>query len=340
MNNDGMTVLAVGLVLLVFLLGIRSLKLIPSNMSLYELKRRARLGNTEAEKQLRREELSHDIRALSQALEIILTVLVVLCFLYGFGWMLGSLLSLAALLATNVFANLKPVSTLAAKLYYRYEPHIQNSAQDMRPVLCFMPGNEIAKNDSNLSSKEEAKHFISQTKEILSENERKLLISGLQFENELVSEVMMPAKSAKTVKDSEMLGAVTLDRLHKSGHSFFPVIKRDINHIVGLLCLEDGLSQIKHSTTSTAANLMQPKVFYLNQNETLPGALAAFLRTGAPLFIVVDAHEKTTGIITISDIIKALVGREITDKFDQYEDLRAVANRAATPRRKSDTSAT
>ena len=133
-----------------------------------------------------------------------------------------------------------------------------------------------------------------------------------------------------------MLGPFVLDRLHKSGHSRFPVIKKDIDHVVGLLYVHDLFSLAKSAEKSTASKLMDSKVFYINENQPLPSALAGFLRVKHHLFIVVNEFEETTGVITIEDVLEALIGRKIVDEFDQYDDLRAVAKRAAAQRQKSD----
>lgn len=336
MNNE-LVVVIISLLLLGMLLGLRSLKLYSSPISLYELKRRARSHENEAMAELRRVELLPDILLIRYVLEVILYVLTTLCFLFALGWAWGAFASIVLFLAIEAFARTAPVTSFTNKLYRRFEPHILYATLDLQPILRFVPKVLETKNSGfNLSSKEEAKHLISEAKTILSQNERFLLTHSLQFETKLVSDIMTPKSDIQSVKASEVLGPIVLDRLHKSGHAHFPVTKKDIHHIVGVLHLDDGLAQVKDSATSTAAKLMKSQVFYINQDEPLPRALAAFLRAGAPLFIVVDEHEKTIGLITLSDIIKALFGRQLKDEFEQYEDLRLVATRAATKSDKSD----
>ncbi len=49
------------------------------------------------------------------------------------------------------------------------------------------------------------------------------------------------------------------------------------------------------------------------------------MHTGASLFIVINELRETVGIISLHDIVKALFGRNLTDEFKSYDDIREVA---------------
>ena len=127
-----------------------------------------------------------------------------------------------------------------------------------------------------------------------------------------------------------MLGPLVLDDLHRTGHSRFPVIDEDIDHIVGVLYLRDVLTldgTKKH--TAKVETAMSKKVYYIRQDQTLPQALTAFLKTHHHLFIVINEYRETVGIITLEDTVEALLGKRIIDEFDAHDDMRAVAERNA-----------
>jgi CBS domain containing-hemolysin-like protein len=44
---------------------------------------------------------------------------------------------------------------------------------------------------------------------------------------------------------------------------------------------------------------------------------------------VVNSFEEYVGIITMEDVLETMIGKLIVDEFDRYDDLRAVAARAA-----------
>jgi magnesium and cobalt transporter len=119
-----------------------------------------------------------------------------------------------------------------------------------------------------------------------------------------------------------------LDELHKTGHSRFPVIDTDIDHIVGVLHIKD-LLRVGAKDSETAEQAMEKRVFYINQEQTLDHALAAFIKTRHHLFVVVNGYRETAGVLTLEDVMEALLGREIVDEFDLHDDLRAVAARSA-----------
>jgi CBS domain containing-hemolysin-like protein len=77
----------------------------------------------------------------------------------------------------------------------------------------------------------------------------------------------------------------------------------------------------------TAEKAMEPRVFYIKEDQSLGHALAAFIRTHHHLFIVVNEFRETVGLLSLEDTIEALIGRKIVDEFDTHEDLRAVAAR-------------
>jgi CBS domain containing-hemolysin-like protein len=137
---------------------------------------------------------------------------------------------------------------------------------------------------------------------------------------------MTPRGVIDSISKNELLGPLVLDDLHRTGHSRFPVIENDIDHVVGMLHIHDLFSlDIKRSTTVEKA--MEQRVFYIREDHTLEKALAAFIRTHHHLFIVINEFRETVGVLSLEDVVEALLGRKIVDEFDAYDDLRAVAER-------------
>lgn len=336
MNITETIVLLVGLIFLLALLVLKSIRLKPSELSVYELERRAKAGDERDQQALARDRLLPDMLTFRHVLEILLSVIIITCLVFALSWLFGVIVSVIVLLELGMLARTKVAATLGAKLYTQYESTILAIVSWLRPGLAFVRDvSDVRPVDFSLHSKDELLHLVSEAKLVLTESERYLLESALKFEERLVSEIMTPRSVIETVDASDVLGPIVLDDLYKNGHSRFPVVEGDIDHVVGLLYVHDLLAQARSSKKTTAKKVMESKVFYINENQPLPSALAGFLRVKHHLFIVVNEFEETTGVITIEDVLEALIGRKIVDEFDQYDDLRAVAKRAAALRHKS-----
>ena len=98
-----------------------------------------------------------------------------------------------------------------------------------------------------------------------------------------------------------------------------------------MLYVQDLLETSDRARVKTVKAAMDKKVFYIRQDQSLQHALAAFIRVRHHLFIVVNQFRETVGLLTLEDVLEALLGRKINDEFDAYDDLRQVA--AYNPRK-------
>jgi CBS domain containing-hemolysin-like protein len=153
-----------------------------------------------------------------------------------------------------------------------------------------------------------------------------LLQHALEFGDKLVHDAYVPFRSVTLVNNQEAIGPKLMDDLYKSGFSRFPVYEGETTNIIGTLYMKD---LIKKKSGGHVKDVMRKEVFYVHENFTLQQALQAFLKTKHHLFIVVNSFEEFVGIITIEDILEEVIGKQIVDEFDKYEDMRAVAAAAA-----------
>jgi magnesium and cobalt transporter len=141
---------------------------------------------------------------------------------------------------------------------------------------------------------------------------------------------MTPRRAIKFVAATESIGPLLMDELHKSGHSRFPVTKNVSKaaspDLVGTLYLKD---VIGHEGGGKVKDLARKDVYYINEDSNLRQALSAFLKTHHHLLIVVNNFEEIAGVLSIEDVMEQIIGQPITDEFDNYEDLRAVAKEEA-----------
>ena len=301
----------------------------PHLVSQFELSRRSH-ESKKAKAQHRRELLLPYVYAAVAAKTVILIVAFVLLSVAAFGWVLGSIIAIAGVLLYPGVANLGPVHRLSARIYARYEVPYLDVVEKLKPVFIFIQAVSIPRVEPyhRFDSREELQRLITQSGDILSPNEKTLIVAGLSFAELSVDSVMTPKSVIKTVKKSEFLGPLVLSEIHSLGHSRLPVIGADIDHVVGILHINDLLSlDVKHSMTAEKA--MEPKVFYIRHDDTLEHALAAFIETRHHLFIVINEYRETVGLLTLEDVVEALIGRAIVDEDDDHESLRAIAEKKA-----------
>lgn len=314
--------------LLVIVAGIRPM---PHLVSQFELRRRSKTANNkEAKRQHRRELLLPDVYGAVAAKTALLVVSFVLLSVATFGWVIGVIIAILGVLLYPTFASWGPASRLSERIYTKYEATYLDVVEKMQPFFVVVRSVSFPRVERyhRFDSREELQRLIDQAGGVLSDDERKLIVNGLAFRDQRVESIMTPKNMISSIKKTEFLGPLVLSEIHELGHSRLPVIGEDIDHVVGVLHLRDLLSlDIKRSVTAEKA--MEAKVYYVRHDQTLEHALAAFLETRHHLFVVINEHRETVGILTLEDVMEALLGRRIVDEDDNHEDLRSIAAQKA-----------
>jgi CBS domain containing-hemolysin-like protein len=297
----------------------------PIHISHFELNRRAELGDVSAKQILQKLQYQPDIESILKIKVAFLLVLVSFLVVACFGWVIGTLIVAIMLFEYGAIARMKSVRRGAHQLYARTEPLLFKFVIRF-PTIMKLIRSAGSTQQTRITSRQELEHMIEQSSAILSDDEKKLVSHSLAFSDTTVQAIMTPVDKITTIKKSEFLGPLTLSELHQTGHSSLPVIGADANHIAGILYLQDLLAlDIKRSVTAEKA--MDTHVLYIRSDQKLPEALAALLHTHERLLIVIDDDRQTVGLITINDVLKALIGRNLIDNFDNHESIRAVAER-------------
>ena len=289
-----------------------------------------------ARQDVQRYEAYNDIIAIQRVISALLIVIVIIMSVTQLGWFVGVVVSVIIVLWYPVIARLPLIIRYGQKLYDVLEPRLLQFITRFPRFIAIFRARPADIEPPIITSKEELQHSVALMTSGISVAEKRLVTHGLLFGARLVSEVMTPKSMVDTVEAKELLGPLALDGLHKTGHSRFPVIESDIDHIVGILHIQD-LLVATAKKTPTASQAMEPKVFYIREDQTLQYALNAFIRTRHHLFIVVNEYRETVGVVSLEDVMEALLGQEIIDEFDAHDDLRKVA--AHNPRKNNEPSA-
>lgn len=162
-------------------------------------------------------------------------------------------------------------------------------------------------------------------KDVLSDEEREIIITAMTFNERKVKEVMLPKNKMTFVHENDFLGPLTLDKLYKSGLSHFPV-KNGRGEIVGFLHTES-LNSLEIKETDRAKKYLDPQLYYMRDDYTLDQAMAAFLRTNCYFFLVVNRQSQIVGMMSFEGLLQLLLGKLPVDNFNDDADKEIVANR-------------
>ena len=293
--------------------------------SLAELKRRSKKSDSYV-LELDRYELYPALVTLLRSVRALLLVIIVCLLVGAFGWAGGILSSIVVAIGYPMLGRLKSVSKGGQQLYIKIEPRLLDFAARFEKVFHALrePGTVVHEVPHRLHSREDLAELIERSGDVVGDHEKALLVAALAFPDKTVDSIMTPRSVVDFIKKGEFLGPLVLDELHALGHSRLPVIDEDLDHVVGMLHLRDLLSlDVKRSATAEKA--MEPKVFYIREDDMLEHALSAFIRTRHHLFIVINKNRETVGLLTLEDVMETLIGRRIVDEDDIHADLRAVA---------------
>lgn len=290
-----------------------------------ELERRAK-RSVAAKKELERLTLEPDIRTLLRLKQALLLVIVVLLSVVTYGWVIGVIVALGVVLFYPAVSRIPAFYRLADTLYGKLEPTIIRFVAWAQPVFHFLRDMQLPPIATVIraDSREEFAEMVANSTDVLSSDERRLITASLDFKDKQVKTIMTPRAAIDSIESSEFLGPLVLDELHALGHSRLPVTKGDIDHIIGILHIRDLLSLDRKQST-TAEKAMDAKVYFINENDSLEFALKTFLKTRHHLFVVVNKNRETVGLLSLEDVIEALIGRSIMDEDDVHEDLQKLA---------------
>lgn len=146
--------------------------------------------------------------------------------------------------------------------------------------------------------------------------EREIIDAVFSLADRTVREVMTPRTEIHALESPVTIDAVRR-AVAETGHSRFPVIRDDLDHLVGILHVKDLLGMTSDPTTSDIHRVIRDPV-YVPESKPLLDLLAEMRNSRLTLAVVTDEHGGIEGIITIKDLVSELIG-ELQDEYDRDE---------------------
>ncbi len=200
----------------------------------------------------------------------------------------------------------------------------------LAPIARRRPRRRRAHPHTGLYEKRDLLEFLTkqnrQTDNRIAEADLQIAFNAIQFGDKTAGQVMTPRRKVKLVNASDSIGPLLMDELHKSGFSRFPVVKDSAKsatpEIIGTLYLNN---LIGYEGGGKVKDLARHDVYFINESANLRQALNAFLKTHHHLLIVVNGFEEMVGVLSLEDVLEQIIGKQILDEFENYQDRRAVA---------------
>ncbi len=136
--------------------------------------------------------------------------------------------------------------------------------------------------------------------------EHDMLKNILRLDEQRVGTIMTLKKDMCVIDLDDDDGA-NLIKIADSPHSRIPVCRGDIDVIVGVLCKKEFLKALLTGAATDIESLVKPVPFVTIYTTTLE-LLEELRSSGAQVAIVHDGHDQTAGIVTMTDVMAAIVG--------------------------------
>jgi putative hemolysin len=146
--------------------------------------------------------------------------------------------------------------------------------------------------------------------------EREIIHSLFSLDDLTVRDVMTPRAEIHSLESPVTFDAVRA-LAAATGHSRFPVIKDDLDHLIGILHLKDLIGMPTEPTTSDIHRVIRYPVL-VPESKSVLDLLSQMRAERVTLAVVTDEHGGIEGIVTVTDAVSELVG-EIQDEHDPLQ---------------------
>ncbi|MDX1569491.1 MAG: transporter associated domain-containing protein [Xanthomonadales bacterium] len=153
-------------------------------------------------------------------------------------------------------------------------------------------------------------------RDILDADTLSMVEGAFEVSEAQVRDAMIPRGQMVVIPHDAKLEEI-LPIIVESGHSRFPVVKRDKDEVVGILLAKDLLKFFVDGHEFDLETALRPAVF-IPESKRLAVLLKEFRASRNHMAVVVDEYGGVSGLITIEDVLEEIVG-EIDDEHDEDE---------------------
>ena len=150
---------------------------------------------------------------------------------------------------------------------------------------------------------------------IAKNEEKKIFNNLLKVHKKTVDDVMVPRGEIIFI-DQNIDKENIIKIINKEAHSRMPVVKKDLEHCLGMVHIKDLFKKINNKSFNIKSLLRE--VIYIPSATPVFNLLQKMKKQNIHLAIVMDEFNSVTGLVTIEDLVEEIVG-EIEDEHDKDE---------------------
>ena len=150
---------------------------------------------------------------------------------------------------------------------------------------------------------------------IAKNEEKKIFNNLLKVHKKTVDDVMVPRGEIIFI-DQNINKENIIKIINKEAHSRMPVVKKDLEHCLGMVHIKDLFKKINNKSFNIKSLLRE--VIYIPSATPVFNLLQKMKKQNIHLAIVMDEFNSVTGLVTIEDLVEEIVG-EIEDEHDKDE---------------------
>lgn len=158
----------------------------------------------------------------------------------------------------------------------------------------------------------------SEQNDLIDPDTRNMLEGVMDIAEQRVRDIMIPRSQMVTLRNDQTLDEC-LNIILEYGHSRYPVINEDKDHIQGVLLAKDLLTFMRQGADAFSIETILRPVVVIPESKRVDQMLKEFRSERYHMAIVVDEFGGVSGLVTIEDILELIVG-DIEDEYDEIED--------------------
>lgn len=160
---------------------------------------------------------------------------------------------------------------------------------------------------------------VGQEKGVIEDVQKEMINNIFEFDDIDVADIMTHRTDMACVDEEDSL-AETIKLSMEEGYSRIPVYEEDPDNVVGIVYIKDLLKYIGSALPETLKlkDVMR-KAYYVPESKRCGALFAEMTEKHMQMAIVVDEYGGTAGLVTLEDIVEAIVGN-IQDEYDNEDE--------------------